>query len=437
MPLYLAELYQSSAESGDLAQAAARARAAASAMAKAGTRIRYVRSVFVPSDETWFLLYDADLASDVVEAAGRQGSTSSASLRRSRPSRPHGVPRDGYVSRASVVFPGSSGQTLWVSAFLGDPRPPSVDCGTGQGGLGMKRLQVRFSSRRSPSLRSPPADAAGATARRPRSKLAPAPKPKNPVDVIEVGAAPTAVTISDGAVWVVRNQGDTVVRIDPQSGKVVDEPIPAGKGALSAAAADGAVWVTNMFENTVTRIDSRSNRVVGKPIPVGDRPMAIAAGEGSGRPSTRATEPSRASMPRRERCSPPHPRSSAAPPRTPTMPESPSATAPCGSSARPRARSCGWTPVQPTDGQAHRGRSRANRRRRRRWRRLGLRQRRRCHDHPHRRAHRRARRGADRRRRPTCGGGNRSRRRLGRGSGGSGDADRPGVERHRRQADRR
>ena len=73
MPLYLAELYQSSAESGDLAQAAARARAAASAMAKTGTRIRYVRSVFVPSDETWFLLYDADLASDVVEAAGRAG----------------------------------------------------------------------------------------------------------------------------------------------------------------------------------------------------------------------------------------------------------------------------------------------------------------------------------------------------------------------------
>lgn len=73
MPLYLAELYKASAESGDLAQAAARARAAASAMARAGTRIRYVRSVFVPSDETWFLLYEASLASDVVEAAGRAG----------------------------------------------------------------------------------------------------------------------------------------------------------------------------------------------------------------------------------------------------------------------------------------------------------------------------------------------------------------------------
>ena len=73
MPLYLAELYRASAESGDLAQAAARARAAACAMARAGTRIRYVRSVFVPSDETWFLLYEASLASDVVEAAGRAG----------------------------------------------------------------------------------------------------------------------------------------------------------------------------------------------------------------------------------------------------------------------------------------------------------------------------------------------------------------------------
>ena len=145
MPLYLAELYQSSAESGDLAEAAARARAAASAMAKAGTRIRYVRSVFVPSDETWFLLYDADLASDVVEAASRAGIHLERVVEA----------LETEPSPSQRRFPGCSGQTLWVSAFRGDPRPPSVDCGTRQGGLGMKRLQVKVFSRRSPSLHSP------------------------------------------------------------------------------------------------------------------------------------------------------------------------------------------------------------------------------------------------------------------------------------------
>jgi hypothetical protein len=35
--------------------------------------VRYVRSVFVPADETWFLLYDAPTEADVLKAAGRAG----------------------------------------------------------------------------------------------------------------------------------------------------------------------------------------------------------------------------------------------------------------------------------------------------------------------------------------------------------------------------
>ena len=71
MPLYLAELYQTAAAGGDLAEAAARARAAADAASGTGTRVRYVRSVFVPADETWFVLYDAPSAAAVAEAAGK------------------------------------------------------------------------------------------------------------------------------------------------------------------------------------------------------------------------------------------------------------------------------------------------------------------------------------------------------------------------------
>ena len=60
-------------------------------------------------------------------------------------------------------------------------------------------------------------------------QAAPAPKPKNPVDVIEVGAAPTAVTISDGAVWVVRNQGDTPCGSSHSPGRWSTSRFPPGK----------------------------------------------------------------------------------------------------------------------------------------------------------------------------------------------------------------
>ena len=71
MPLYLAELYRASGEGDDLVKAAARARAAADGLARTGTRVRCIRSVFVPDDETWFLLYEAPSAAAVAEAAGK------------------------------------------------------------------------------------------------------------------------------------------------------------------------------------------------------------------------------------------------------------------------------------------------------------------------------------------------------------------------------
>jgi hypothetical protein len=51
-----------------MTEVAARARAAADELSAAGTSVSYVRSTFVPADETWFLLYDAPSA-EVVESA--------------------------------------------------------------------------------------------------------------------------------------------------------------------------------------------------------------------------------------------------------------------------------------------------------------------------------------------------------------------------------
>ena len=73
MPRYLAELYLAQAGPGDLEQAAARARMAAEEMSRDGIQVLYLRSIFVPGDETWFLLYEAPSAAAVVEAGARAG----------------------------------------------------------------------------------------------------------------------------------------------------------------------------------------------------------------------------------------------------------------------------------------------------------------------------------------------------------------------------
>lgn len=73
MPRYLAELYLPMAGPGDLEQAAARARRAAEEMSRDGIQVLYLRSIFVPGDETWFLLYEAPSAAAVVEAGARAG----------------------------------------------------------------------------------------------------------------------------------------------------------------------------------------------------------------------------------------------------------------------------------------------------------------------------------------------------------------------------
>jgi hypothetical protein len=65
---YLAELYLPRAGRDAFANAADRACAAAAQLAREGTPVRYVRSIFVPEDETCFLLFEAG-SLDAVHAA--------------------------------------------------------------------------------------------------------------------------------------------------------------------------------------------------------------------------------------------------------------------------------------------------------------------------------------------------------------------------------
>ena len=73
MARYLAELYLSRRGAGDLRDTVARARTAAREVTADGTPVQYIRSIFVPTDETYFLLYDAPTPEAVAEASARAG----------------------------------------------------------------------------------------------------------------------------------------------------------------------------------------------------------------------------------------------------------------------------------------------------------------------------------------------------------------------------
>jgi hypothetical protein len=68
MATYLAELYVPDRGEGARAPLAARARAAAEEFSGKGIGVRYVRSVFIPEDETCFCFFEAPSADWVREA---------------------------------------------------------------------------------------------------------------------------------------------------------------------------------------------------------------------------------------------------------------------------------------------------------------------------------------------------------------------------------
>ena len=68
---FLVETYTPAA--AVVAEIEARARRAAAELERAGTPVRYVRSIFVPADETCFHLFEAPSADTVREASERAG----------------------------------------------------------------------------------------------------------------------------------------------------------------------------------------------------------------------------------------------------------------------------------------------------------------------------------------------------------------------------
>ena len=71
MAEFVVECYVSRADAGAVARGAERARLAAEELTREGTPVRYLRSIFVPEDETCFFMCEAVSADAVREAARR------------------------------------------------------------------------------------------------------------------------------------------------------------------------------------------------------------------------------------------------------------------------------------------------------------------------------------------------------------------------------
>jgi hypothetical protein len=71
MPTYLVEAYMPRSHTQEAWAAGRRARAAADDLSREGTAIRYVRTTFLPDDETCFHLFEAGSANAVEEVSRR------------------------------------------------------------------------------------------------------------------------------------------------------------------------------------------------------------------------------------------------------------------------------------------------------------------------------------------------------------------------------
>jgi YVTN family beta-propeller protein len=80
-------------------------------------------------------------------------------------------------------------------------------------------------------------------------------------ETIAVSGGPLGIAAGQNAIWVVTFWSRELVRIDPETRRVLHR-IPVGAGPLDVAVGAGAVWVTNRDDRTISRIDPSTNTVV-------------------------------------------------------------------------------------------------------------------------------------------------------------------------------
>jgi YVTN family beta-propeller protein len=86
---------------------------------------------------------------------------------------------------------------------------------------------------------------------------------------------PSALAVTPGALWVLKNDDRTVLQIDPRSNRVVAS-VPIGFVPFDIAATDGALWITSLYDSKLVRVDTKTNQVVAT-LDVPDGASGVAA----------------------------------------------------------------------------------------------------------------------------------------------------------------
>lgn len=93
--------------------------------------------------------------------------------------------------------------------------------------------------------------------------------------LIPIGDGVRGIAIGEGAVWVTNQNQNTVTKIDPETGRSIDE-VTVGEKPDAIAVGSGSVWVGNVVDRTLSRLDPRTLEQVEIALP--DEPTAIAVG---------------------------------------------------------------------------------------------------------------------------------------------------------------
>src|SRR5205823_5973796 len=168
----------------------------------------------------------------------------------------------GNVVPGSAVSLAARGSALWVAPFAGELT--ALDPGTGH-------VQRQIDPNAAPAAVDV-GDGAVWVADREADDVARI-DATGLVTSIAVGHTPSGIGIGEGGVWVADTGDDAVVRVDPET-RAVTATIPVGSAPTGVAVGAGSVWVANSGDGTVTRIDPARNAAIAT-IRVGGSPQAI------------------------------------------------------------------------------------------------------------------------------------------------------------------
>jgi len=88
---------------------------------------------------------------------------------------------------------------------------------------------------------------------------------------------PSALAVAAGAVWVLQNDAQTVIRLDPGTGRIIAR-VPLGFTPFDIDATDHALWITGYYDDQLVRIDPASNQLVAR-LTLPDGAAGIAASD--------------------------------------------------------------------------------------------------------------------------------------------------------------